>query len=381
MFKKIKEIHYKELFLYGFYLSYIGLTSLATVIDFWIGSHVDAMVDFISVFIAAVSFWYYLKTKNYELASIALFWIASGVILLFVIQNGFDISIIFTLLIPMVAFILLSTKKVILHVGIYFCLLALIFAYGYVAFEAHPLLHQAKHISAYLIAMLFVIAFGIFYHIAIEQSYQALETANRQKTFLLKEIHHRVKNNLNIIASILGIQKFETDSIEVHTLIDQNRLRLESMAMAHEILYQHDNLANIDFELYMKRLTEHILKIESHKEDIRIEIQMLPLALSIETMIQFGLMVNELMTNSLKYAFEEEGGTISIRLEKEQGAYLFTYADNGKGYDSTMVKNGFGSSLIEMVIEQLDGELVLSTLNGVEYKILLKGLGNENINR
>lgn len=377
MFKKIREIHYKELFLYGFYLSYIGLTSLATVIDFLIENYDDALIDFISVLIAGISFWYYLKTKDYELASIALFWIASGVILLFVIQNGFDISIIFTLLIPMVAFILLSTKKVILHVGIYFCLLALIFAYGYVEFEAHPLLHQAKHMSAYLIAMLFVIAFGIFYHIAIEQSYQALETANRQKTFLLKEIHHRVKNNLNIIASILGIQKFETDSIEVHNLIDQNRLRLESMAMAHEILYQHDNLANIDFELYMKKLTAHILKTESHG-NVVVEIKMLPLSLSIETLIQFGLMVNELMTNSIKYAFEKRAGIITISLTKKKEAYLFTYADNGIGYDSSKIKSGFGSSLVEMIIDQLDGELTFHSSQGVQYEILLKGLENEN---
>ncbi|HHD81981.1 MAG TPA: sensor histidine kinase [Campylobacterales bacterium] len=380
MFKKIKEIHYKELFLYGFYLSYIGLTSLATIIDFMIENYDDALIDFISVLFAAGSFWFYLKSKNFELASIALFWIASGVILLFVIQNEFDISIIFTLLIPMVAFILLSTKKVVLHVGIYFFLLAIVFLYGYTEFDSHPLLYQAKHISAYIIAMLFVIAFGIFYHIAIEHSYQALESANRQKTFLLKEIHHRVKNNLNIIASILGIQKFETDSKEVHELIEQNRLRLESMAMAHEILYQQDSLANIDFELYMKKLTAHILKTESHGDTIEMQIKIMPLALNIETMIQFGLMVNELMTNSIKYAFENQSGVISIMLSQQEEGYLFIYEDNGQGFDINHTQNGFGSSLIGMVVEQLEGELHLSSSHGVRYEILFKGLKSEDTN-
>jgi two-component sensor histidine kinase len=380
MLKKISELHYKELFLYGFYVSYIGLTSLAVLIDFLIENYDDALIAFISLLFAIFSFGVYLKYKNFELASIALFWIASGVTFLFVVHNEFDISIIFTLLIPMVAFILLSMKRVILHVGIYFFLLGIIFAYGYSEFDAHPLLHQAKHISAYIIAMLFVIAFGVFYHISIEQSYQALERADRQKTFLLKEIHHRVKNNLNIIASILGIQKFETDSKEVHELIDQNRLRLQSMAMAHEILYQQDSLANIDFELYIKKLTAHILTTESHNEKIKVEVDIIPVALSIEKLIQFGLMVNELMTNSVKYAFDNEGGTISISCSRENDAYVFVYADNGKGYDATKIKGGFGSSLVEMVIEQLNGILRLNTLEGVEYKIVLKGLEDENTN-
>lgn len=382
MFNKIKNIYYKELFLYGFYMSYIVFTFIAMVIDFWIESHQDAWVDGISVIIASMAFGYYFKTKNYELASIALFWIASGVILLFVIKNRFDIGIIFTLLLPMVAFILLSTKKVILHVGFYFFLLGVIFIYGYVVFDTHPLLHEAKHISAYFIAMLFVISFGVFYHIAMEQSYQALELANKQKTFLLKEIHHRVKNNLNIIASILGLQKLESNSVEVHELIDQNRLRLESIAMAHEILYQCDNLAHIDFGVYMEKLSAHILQTERHGERIRIEMNIAPLVLSIEKMIQFGLMVNELMTNSIKYAFSDEQGVIYITLQKaKEGGYWFCYGDNGRGFNTVTVRHGFGHSLIEMSIEQLDGELSMGYENGLHYTIWLKGLQDENINR
>ncbi len=250
MFKKIKDMHYKDLFLYGFYGSYIVITSLAAVIDFFVGKYFDIFFDALSVLIAIASFFYYLKSGNRELASIILFWIANSVIFIFVIHNGFDISIIFTLLIPMVAFILLPTKKMLIHVGSYFILLGLIFMYGYSIYETHPLLYSVQNMSAYLIALLFVIAFGGVYHIAIEQSYVELENANRQKTFLLQEIHHRVKNNLNLIASILGIQKLESSSSEVHEVIEQNRLRLESIAMAHEMLYQQSDLENIDFEMY-----------------------------------------------------------------------------------------------------------------------------------
>ena len=382
LLKKIKDIYYKELFLYGFYASFITLTSIAMLIDFLIDNKRDALVDCISVIIASLSFYnYLLKEKDFELASIALFWITAGVVFIFVIQNKFDISIIFTLLIPLVGFILLSTNKAIFHISTYFALLGLIFSYGYIIFEKHPLLHEAKHMSAYIIAMLFVIAFGIVYHIAIEQSYRELEIANRQKTFLLKEIHHRVKNNLNIISSIWGIQKLESNSLEVHELIDQNRLRLESMAMAHEVLYQCNSLENIDFKTYINKLSTHILKTESHNESIKLVTNIAPLSLSIETMIQFGMMINELMTNSIKYAFSDSNSEIYISLSKEKDGYKFYYGDNGKGLNNSHKKEkGFGSSLIEMSIEQLDGELTIINDNGLHYNILLKGLENENLN-
>jgi len=133
MLDKIKKLHYKDLFLYGFYGSYISITSLATIIDIFIENYFDACVDLVSVLITVGAFKYYFKTRDRELASVMLFWIASIVIFMFVIHNHFDISIIFTLLIPMVAFILLPTRKMLIHVGSYFVLLGFIFAMGIVS--------------------------------------------------------------------------------------------------------------------------------------------------------------------------------------------------------------------------------------------------------
>ncbi len=377
--KILEKIHYKELFLYGFYVTFIVLTLIATVIDSFLENYKDAIVDAIAVVIASFAFYFLLyKQKKIELASIALFWISSAIVFIFVIQNSFDIGVIFTLLLPLVGFILLSSKRVIIHIIIYFMLLAIIFSYGYAMFEKHPLLHNAKHMSAYIIAMLFVIAFGFVYHIAIERSYKELELANRQKSFLLKEIHHRVKNNLNIISSILGIQKLESNLPQVHNIIDQNRLRLESMAMAHEILYQCDSLNQIEFQSYIKKLTEHILKIESHNNTITLSLEVAPLFLSIEKMIQFGILINELMTNSIKYAFSHQKGAILIRLRKTPKGYHFSYCDNGKGADINKLQKGFGYSIIEMSVEQLNGKLFISNNNGLCYNIFFQGLKDEN---
>lgn len=372
MLEKIKDIHYKDLFLYGFYGSYIVITSLATVIDFFIPNYFDAIIDLISVIITILAFWYYLHTRNRVVASIILFWIASIVIFLFVLHNQFDISIIFTLLIPMVAFILLPTRKMIFHVSIYFLLLAGIFLYGYSIYETHTLLYSIQNMSAYVIALLFVIAFGTFYHVAIVQSYKELEDANRQKTFLLQEIHHRVKNNLNLVASILGIQKLESNSIEVHELIEQNKLRLESIAMAHEMLYLQDDLENIDFESYVKKLAQHILHTNDEIGEIKLNIEMIPLTLPIESMIQFGIIINELMINSLKYAFESRGGEIRLSLKNKDEGFLFFYEDNGKGVDMVHVRHGFGMNLVDMSILQLEATLSMESNNGLSYSIYFK---------
>lgn len=371
-------MYYKDLFLYGFYGSYIFIITLAMIIDFFIHNYFDAIVDLISVCIAIGAFVYYLRTKNREWASMVLFWIASSVIFLFVLSSHFDISIIFTLLIPMVAFILLSRKMILIHVGIYFVILGVIFAYGYSVYDTHDLLYSPKNISTYIIALLFVISFGIFYNIAIEQSYQELEYANSQKTFLLKEIHHRVKNNLNLISSILGIQKLESKSVEVHTLIEQNQLRLESIAMAHEMLYVQEDLENINFNAYVTKLTQHILKTDSKEEDIKLTIEMIPYKIPIDSMIQFGIIINELMVNSLKYAFDKNKGNIIITLKHKEGMCLFTYRDNGKGIDTSKMKKGFGLNLIEMAIVQLDAHMEILNDKGLVYEIRFKGINHEN---
>ena len=369
MLKKINNIHYKDLFLYGFYGSYIAITSIATIIDFFIPNYFDAVTDLISVAITALAFMYYLKTKDRVLASIILFWIASIVIFMFVIHNNFNISIIFTLLIPMVAFILLPTKKMIVHVSIYFALLAVIFAYGYTVQDSHSLLYSIQNMSAYFIALLFVIAFGTFYHIAIERSYVELEHANLQKTFLLKEIHHRVKNNLNLVASILGIQGLESSSEEVHKLIKQNKLRIESIALGHEMLYKQENLHDIEFKDYVSKLTEHILHINKVTDNISVNIEMISLKLPIESMIQFGIIINELMINSIKYGFNKDGGVITLKLEDMGDNLLFTYSDNGIGFDIFTTKKGFGINLVEMTVTQLDGKMSMQNINGIIYRI------------
>jgi len=371
MRQKIRDIYYKKILLYGLYGSYLIITSIAMVIDFYIDNRFDAIVDLVSVILVALSFLYYLKVKNLDIASILLFWIITFTIFSFIIHNKFNISIIFSLLVPMIAFILLTGKKLYINIALHFVSLGLIFIYGYIKYSTDTLLFQSEqNMSAYLIASLFVISFGVFYNIAIERSYKELKESNRQKTLLLKEIHHRVKNNLNLVSSILGIQKLDSDSLEVHKLIDENSFRIKSIALAHEMLYIKQDLSSIDFKDYVKRLTDYFKDINNDAKNLDITINMIPLNLSIEHMIQFGIMINEMMTNSIKHAFKSEVKKINISLFKIDDKYMFKFKDNGVGINIENLHKNFGMNLIDMTISQLEGELQLLNNHGLEYNIL-----------
>ena len=317
----------------------------------------------------------YYKYKDLEKMSLLLLWSIAFIIFSHVFINDFEKDIVYTLVLPMTAPILLSRKKLLFHGSIYLVMTLSVVIYGFITYQ----FTDSRSITAFTILSGFVLLFGTTYHLTIEASYQKLEESNKQKAFLLKEIHHRVKNNLNIVASILGLEKFESDIEEVHKLINQNKLRIESIAMVHEILYESSNLENIDFKTYITKLTTHILNTESHDEHIELKLSIIRLSLSIEDMMQFGIIINELMTNSIKYAFPKEKGIITISLIQEEHCYKLTYKDNGIGLQNT--KQGFGSSLIEMSIQQLDGELTIINQNGLSHEICFKGERNENTYR
>jgi len=368
----LARFHYKELFLVGFYLSFIGITSFAAVIDYAVGKSFDARMDLLFVVLGTGFYLFFLKTRNRRVASSAMLWIASTIVFVFMISNGFDMSIIFSLMLPMVAFVLMSPREIMVNMTLYYLVLGGLFAYGYLHYEYHPILHSAAKMSVYLIALLFVIAFGIVYHFAIEQSYRDLQQANRQKEILLKEIHHRIKNNLNIISAILGLQKFDTDDAEVHRIIDQNKLRIESMSLAHEVLYGTDDLSHIEFGDYAKRLVEHILAMSDLAGAIELKLESAAAAFSLERMVQLGIIMNELVTNSVKYAFAERSGGIEMSLAEADGTYTLRYRDSGPGVpDPAAFMQGetLGLSLVRLTVEQMHGGVRILGGRGLEYEI------------
>jgi two-component system, sensor histidine kinase PdtaS len=199
---------------------------------------------------------------------------------------------------------------------------------------------------------------------------KVLEKQNKEKEFLLKEIHHRVKNNLEIISSLLSLQSEEIEDEKLKTIMAESQNRVHSMGLIHQNLYLEEDLASIEMKQYFQNLGNYILDSFGVMDRISIECQMEPLDLDIDRAIPIGLIINELLTNALKYAFpDKRNGQIKISLKEIQGLLQLKVSDNGIGYhkNSPNMGTGFGTQLINMLCKQLDGEMELISDSGTAF--------------
>ena len=361
----------KEQYLYGVLIVFVTGALLSAMIRIFTQEYVISAVDILALFIGYFIIKDYETNYNFSTTVIRLFWLSSFVIFFFIFYFDYSLHILLVLLIPLTGSILLDTKDFIYH-GSYFLFgFFLLILYGIIYNESSMYLHNTDFIIAFSLLFFFVLGLSLVYNQSIKKSYLELQKANEQKSFLLKEIHHRVKNNLNIVASILGLERFESSTEEVHKLIQQNKLRIESIAMVHEILYKNDDLEHIDFETYVTKLSKHIMTTESNDDNVYINFDIVPLELGIEAMMQFGIIINELITNSIKYAFPHTTGTISITLQKHKHHYKFIYEDDGIGIQNQ--KPGFGQNLIKMSAQQLKATLNMSNEKGLCYTFTFQG--------
>lgn len=196
---------------------------------------------------------------------------------------------------------------------------------------------------------------------AIRKQADALEVQNSEKEVLLREIHHRVKNNLQIISSLLNIQSRKVQDASAQEALKEGRARVKSMALIHQKLYSKTDLANIPFSEYITDLCRSLMQTYGDPERIQSKLDLEDIALDVDTSIPLGLILNELITNALKYAFPDQAtGTISISLQRLNEGICLTVADDGiglpEGFESG--KNGsFGLQLVRSFASKLNGEL------------------------
>jgi len=201
-----------------------------------------------------------------------------------------------------------------------------------------------------------------------------IEESLREKEVLLKEIHHRVKNNLQIIISLLNLQSgYIKDQTTLKAVQDgQNRVR--SMALVHEKFYQAEELSEIDFGEYVEKLTQYIYQSYGDKTDrIKLQIKTDQVKLDMDTAMPSGLLVNEIVTNAYKYAFPADmHGEIKIELMKRDGKVVFQISDNGIGLPEMInleQSETLGMQLIQALTAQLDGELEVIRDGGTTFRI------------
>jgi PAS domain S-box-containing protein len=199
----------------------------------------------------------------------------------------------------------------------------------------------------------------------------------KEKDLLIKEIHHRVKNNLQIILSLLNLQLLKIDSKEIQDIIKVNHDRIKSMAMIHESLYQSTNFSKIDFENYIKYLCIYLTQnYHINSDKIKININVDNIYLKIDTSIPLGLIINELVSNSLKHSFADgREGEINLKIEKINDKRMLLFIrDNGiefpKEFNLNNIKS-FGYLLVNNLTYQLNGKIEINKIkNGMnEIKI------------
>ncbi|RKR09102.1 two-component sensor histidine kinase [Flavobacterium sp. 90] len=195
-----------------------------------------------------------------------------------------------------------------------------------------------------------------------------------EKEWLLKEIHHRVKNNLQTVISLLNSQSAYLDNDMALSAIKNSQHRIHSMSLIHQKLYNSENISTINMPNYIKELVEYLKDSFSLGQRIRFEIKIDPLELDVAQAVPLGLILNEAITNSIKYAFpDDRSGMVYITLETiKENLYLMTIADNGIGIDidfSNKKVNSFGMSLIKGLSDDLEAKFSMENNNGTILKI------------
>ncbi|UII22213.1 tetratricopeptide repeat-containing sensor histidine kinase [Fulvivirga ligni] len=196
-----------------------------------------------------------------------------------------------------------------------------------------------------------------------------------EKETLLKEIHHRVKNNLQIISSLLSLQTRFIEDENAKGVVNDSQNRVKSMALIHQRLYQHDNITGIDAQEYIENLTATLKATYGIDEDkVNVAYDIDPLTIDVDTIIPIGLILNELISNAFKYAFpEERHGALSINLKKEPNYLLLSVKDDGVGKENEVEKSdSFGLRMIRSLSRKLEADVNFDFTAGTTAQLIIK---------
>ncbi len=214
----------------------------------------------------------------------------------------------------------------------------------------------------------------------IEQRTAEIIKQRDENEILLKEVHHRVKNNLQIINSLINIQSDYVNDPKAAELFREIRNRIRTISLVHEKLYKSTDYGNINVKEYLNMLVENLIETYSIDKEIKLKLDLEIEHFNLNTIIPLGLLLNEIISNSFKYAFKDiENGQIEIALQKagSSGEYSMIIGDNGKGYDAKLLAGNnstLGLELIKILSSQLNGTIDRIDKPGTYYLLKFKPL-------
>lgn len=207
---------------------------------------------------------------------------------------------------------------------------------------------------------------------------QQLEENVEEIKLLLREIHHRVKNNLQVITSLLNIQQRSITDKTALEAIQESKNRIKSMGLIHQNFYENRNLAEIDTRQYIEKLVGQLLdNYSTGNQPLELQTSVEDLNMDMDTLVPLGLIINEMVSNTLKHAFEEkQNGLLSISLKKESDIFILTISDNGSGLNDLKTleeSQSFGFSMIQAFVKKLNGTLHLADTEGTTFVLEFTG--------
>jgi two-component sensor histidine kinase len=241
---------------------------------------------------------------------------------------------------------------------------------------------RRNRFSLELIHFFEVLGSSIGIALSRKQQMAALVRANEEKEVLLKEIHHRVKNNLQIISSLLRLKGKHSGGEMGEEILRESQDRIRAMAAVHSLLYKSKNFAEINFGDYIREMAGQLFRsYNTSPETISLLIRAEDIKLSLDTAIPCGLMINELVTNALKYAFPGgRKGEIRIEMKRIEEGVRIVFADNGVGFPEGVDFHNtetLGLQLVHILVAQLGGAIEMYGNSGTMYVITLKTKGGK----
>jgi two-component sensor histidine kinase len=221
---------------------------------------------------------------------------------------------------------------------------------------------------------------GIGVAVSRKRAVAAMEYSLREKEVLIQEIHHRVKNNMQVISSLLNLQSNATGNEECRGILNDARTRIHAMSMVHERLYHSKNLVKIDFAEYLDFLAEHLFQFCQVKPDlVGLEMTLAKVFLDINSAVPAGLLLNELISNALKHAFPAgRKGVVRIGLKLgSEGTIEIKVADDGVGLPEGLdfrKSESFGMQLINLLAGQLEATIDLDRTAGTAFTVTFREL-------
>jgi len=362
----IRHSNKREILLTGFYIFFLFVMLLAMILDYQIGNIKDAHIETFFVIITAISGFYYLYTNNTEVSLYTIIFISALTSYALLISNDYKIGV-FHIIEPLAFFLLFTLKRALLFFLIHITIVIGLYIYGYITLSPslenyHGFTYEASEIVARIMATLVIFFIGILYQLGVEDTYEELEKENYQKEILLHEINHRIKNNLQLIISMLGLQGRAAKDKRISQILDKTKFRIESISTIHEILYKQKYVDKVNFYVYITKLVENILNMSG--VDAKVTISKKSISLNEKDMIRFGIITNELLTNSMKYAFKDNHGRARISMKEKNGHLIYMYKDNGQKKEIISKEDSLGFELINLLVKEMGAELSISMEHG-----------------